>query len=210
MLVVAVATFLTDITEWGWDPAPPRKVIFRDDIPKLPQLLPRYLPIDADRRLTVALTEHPDNELAALALRLQRACGLRIGEVLDLELDCVHEIDGNGAWLKVPLGKLATERMVPLDAETLEVIDRIQPEVVVGFGGYVSVPAYLAARRRRLPLVVHEGNALPGIANKLGARLTTHVATSYPDTQLPGELGNFAVAAHRQTHGQVFWNIDKK
>lgn len=123
--VMAVTTFLTDITEWGWDAAPPRKVIFRDDVPKLPQVLPRYLPIDADRRLGTALSEHPDNELAALALRLQRACGLRIGELLDLELDCVHEIDGNGAWLKVPLGKLATERMVPLDAETLGLIDRI-------------------------------------------------------------------------------------
>jgi UDP-N-acetylglucosamine--N-acetylmuramyl-(pentapeptide) pyrophosphoryl-undecaprenol N-acetylglucosamine transferase len=67
----------------------------------------------------------------------------------------------------------------------LEVIDRVQPDVVAGFGGYVSVPAYLAARKRRLPLVVHEGNALPGIANKLGARLTTHVATSFPDTELP-------------------------
>ena len=123
--VVAVATFLRDITEWGWDAAPPRRVLLRDDIPKLPQVLPRYLPIDADRRLTAALTEHPENELAALALRLQRACGLRIGELLDLELDCVHELDGNGAWLKVPLGKLATERMVPLDPETLEVIDRV-------------------------------------------------------------------------------------
>src|SRR6187551_2787973 len=51
----------------------------------------------------------------------------------------------------------------------LEVLDRVQPDVVVGFGGYVSVPAYLAARKRHLPLVVHEGNALPGIANKLGA-----------------------------------------
>ena len=90
--VVAVATFLTDITEWGWDAAPPRKVIFRDDIPKLPQLLPRYLPIDADRRLIAALTEYPDNELAALGLRLQRACGLQIGEVLDLELDCVKRV----------------------------------------------------------------------------------------------------------------------
>ena len=66
----------------------------------------------------------------------------------------------------------------------LEVVDRIRPDVVVGFGGYVSVPAYLAARRRGLPLVVHEGNALPGIANKLGARLTTHVATSFPETPL--------------------------
>jgi len=69
---------------------------------------------------------------------------------------------------------------------TLAVIDRFDPDVVVGFGGYVSVPAYLAARRRRLPLVVHEGNALPGIANKLGARLTSFVATSFPDTNLRG------------------------
>ena len=67
---------------------------------------------------------------------------------------------------------------------TLEVLDRVQPDVVVGFGGYVSVPAYLAARRRGLPIVVHEGNALPGIANRLGARLTRHVATSFPDTEL--------------------------
>lgn len=68
---------------------------------------------------------------------------------------------------------------------TLEVIDRIRPDVVVGFGGYVCVPAYLAARRRSLPLVVHEGNAVPGIANRLGARLTAHVATSFPGTRLP-------------------------
>jgi UDP-N-acetylglucosamine--N-acetylmuramyl-(pentapeptide) pyrophosphoryl-undecaprenol N-acetylglucosamine transferase len=66
----------------------------------------------------------------------------------------------------------------------LDVVDRLQPSVVVGFGGYVSVPAYLAARRRHVPVVVHEGNALPGIANKLGARFTTHVATSFPDTPL--------------------------
>ncbi len=65
-----------------------------------------------------------------------------------------------------------------------EVIERVQPDVVVGFGGYVSVPAYLAARRAKLPIVVHEGNALPGVANRLGARFTTHVATSFPDSPL--------------------------
>jgi UDP-N-acetylglucosamine--N-acetylmuramyl-(pentapeptide) pyrophosphoryl-undecaprenol N-acetylglucosamine transferase len=69
-------------------------------------------------------------------------------------------------------------------AAALEVMDRVGPDVVVGFGGYVSVPAYLAARKRRLPIVVHEGNALPGVANKLGARFTTHVATSFPETPL--------------------------
>lgn len=67
---------------------------------------------------------------------------------------------------------------------TGQVFDRVRPDVVAGFGGYVSVPAYLVARRRKTPLVVHEGNALPGIANKLGARFTHHVATSFPDTDL--------------------------
>ena len=68
--------------------------------------------------------------------------------------------------------------------ETLAVFDRVRPDVVVGYGGYVSVPAYLAARRRKLPLVVHEQNALPGLANKVGARLAGRVAVSFPDTPL--------------------------
>lgn len=75
--VLALTTFLTDITEWGWPEASPLKLVFRDDIPKLPRPLPRYLPVEADRRFTDALREHPGNELAAYALRLQRACGLR-------------------------------------------------------------------------------------------------------------------------------------
>ncbi len=66
--------------------------------------------------------------------------------------------------------------------ETLAVFDRVRPDVVVGYGGYVSVPAYLAARRRKLPLVVHEQNTLPGLANKVGARLANRVAVSFPDT----------------------------
>lgn len=66
----------------------------------------------------------------------------------------------------------------------VEVIDRLQPDVVVGYGGYVCVPAYLAARKRKVPIVVHEGNALPGLANRLGACLTHHVATSFPDSHL--------------------------
>ncbi len=70
-------------------------------------------------------------------------------------------------------------------AAALAVVDRIRPDVVVGFGGYVSVPAYLAARKRGVPIVVHEGNAVPGIANKLGARMTTHVATSFPTRPCP-------------------------
>jgi UDP-N-acetylglucosamine--N-acetylmuramyl-(pentapeptide) pyrophosphoryl-undecaprenol N-acetylglucosamine transferase len=69
--------------------------------------------------------------------------------------------------------------------QTLTVLDRVRPDVVVGFGGYVAVPATIAARRRSIPLVVHEGNALPGIANRFAALCCTkHVATSYPGTVL--------------------------
>ena len=120
----AASNFLTEITEWGWDDAPPRRLIFTSDLPRQPRPLPRYLPVDADRRLTAALAASP-NRLAADALLLQRACGLRIGELLDLELDAVHEVPEQGSWLKVPLGKLDTERMVPLDEETVALLDRI-------------------------------------------------------------------------------------
>jgi UDP-N-acetylglucosamine--N-acetylmuramyl-(pentapeptide) pyrophosphoryl-undecaprenol N-acetylglucosamine transferase len=64
------------------------------------------------------------------------------------------------------------------------VLDRARAQVVVGFGGYVATPAYLAARRRKVPIVVHEANPRPGIANRLGAKFTTHVFTGHPDAQL--------------------------
>jgi UDP-N-acetylglucosamine--N-acetylmuramyl-(pentapeptide) pyrophosphoryl-undecaprenol N-acetylglucosamine transferase len=64
------------------------------------------------------------------------------------------------------------------------VLDRTRAEVLVGFGGYVATPAYLAARRRKIPIVVHEANPRPGLANRIGARFTTHVFTGHPDTQI--------------------------
>ena len=64
------------------------------------------------------------------------------------------------------------------------VLDRVKADVLVGFGGYVATPAYLAARRRHVPIVVHEANPRPGLANKLGARFTEHVFTGNPNTEL--------------------------
>jgi UDP-N-acetylglucosamine--N-acetylmuramyl-(pentapeptide) pyrophosphoryl-undecaprenol N-acetylglucosamine transferase len=65
-----------------------------------------------------------------------------------------------------------------------DVLDRTRAQVLVGFGGYVATPAYLAARRRKVPIVVHEANPRPGLANRLGAHFTTHVFTGHPDTVL--------------------------
>jgi UDP-N-acetylglucosamine--N-acetylmuramyl-(pentapeptide) pyrophosphoryl-undecaprenol N-acetylglucosamine transferase len=70
-------------------------------------------------------------------------------------------------------------------AASVALLRRVEADAVLGFGGYVSTPVYLAARRLGLPIVLHEQNALPGLANRLAARLTTHVYTSFPDTPLP-------------------------
>ena len=48
---------------------------------------------------------------------------MRVGELLDLELDCIVDFESHGTWLRVPVGKLGTERMVPLDPETIELFD---------------------------------------------------------------------------------------
>ncbi|MET1035442.1 MAG: undecaprenyldiphospho-muramoylpentapeptide beta-N-acetylglucosaminyltransferase [Arthrobacter sp.] len=65
-----------------------------------------------------------------------------------------------------------------------EILDRAGADVVVGVGGYVCTPVYLAARRRRIPVVIHEANARAGIANRVGARVAARVATAFPGTGL--------------------------
>lgn len=59
-------------------------------------------------------------------------------------------------------------------------------DIVVGFGGYASAPAYVAARRERVPFVVHEANAKPGLANVLGARAAAGVGVAFAGTPLRG------------------------
>lgn len=60
---------------------------------------------------------------------------------------------------------------------TRAIMEREQVDVVVGFGGYVALPAYLAARKR-IPIVIHEANATAGLANKIGARFATTVVAA--------------------------------
>jgi UDP-N-acetylglucosamine--N-acetylmuramyl-(pentapeptide) pyrophosphoryl-undecaprenol N-acetylglucosamine transferase len=55
----------------------------------------------------------------------------------------------------------------------------------VGFGGYASAPAYSAGRKAGLPVVLHEANARPGLANRLGARSTPYVGVAFEGTPLP-------------------------
>lgn len=95
----------------------------------------------------------------------------------------------------VPLPRRPSGDLVRLPArvrravrQTRHVFDEVAVDVVIGFGGYVALPAYLAARggirRRPVPVVIHEANASAGIANKVGARSASRVLSAVADSGL--------------------------
>lgn len=120
--VLSVRNFLDDITLWGWAERPRRRLVFAGDVPRLPRPLPRALAPDVDAALMTAAAALEDR-FARCAILLLRRAGLRIGECLDLELSCIVDYGPTGTWLRVPLGKLGTERSVPLDGETVAALD---------------------------------------------------------------------------------------
>jgi UDP-N-acetylglucosamine--N-acetylmuramyl-(pentapeptide) pyrophosphoryl-undecaprenol N-acetylglucosamine transferase len=89
--------------------------------------------------------------------------------------------------LSADLARLPT-RVRRAVKQTRAVLDDVAADVVIGFGGYVALPAYLAARSvrpsRRVPVVVHEANASAGWANKVGARVAQRVLAAVPDPGL--------------------------
>jgi site-specific recombinase XerD len=120
--VLSLRNFLDDITLWGWAERPPRQLLFATDVPRLPRPLPRALGPNDDSALMAAIAEL-DDPFARCGLLVLRYAGLRIGELLDLELDAIVDYGPAGTWLRVPLGKLKTERSVPLDASTVAALD---------------------------------------------------------------------------------------
>jgi UDP-N-acetylglucosamine--N-acetylmuramyl-(pentapeptide) pyrophosphoryl-undecaprenol N-acetylglucosamine transferase len=91
----------------------------------------------------------------------------------------------------VPLPRAITAQLLTMPGRlagavnaVAAILDKVRADVLVGFGGYVATPAYLAAKRRGVPIVVHEANPRPGLANRLGARLTDHVFSGFPEPAL--------------------------
>lgn len=120
--VADVRIFFSDLALWGWAERPKRQLFFDTDIARRAEPLPRALAPDVDRELMHQIRSL-DDTFARYGLILLRGTGLRVGELLDLELDCLWDTPSHGTWIKVPLGKLKTERMVPLDTATLEAFD---------------------------------------------------------------------------------------
>jgi site-specific recombinase XerD len=119
--LLCLRRLLNDLAASGHSIQP--DLIRREDFPPPAHYLPRPLPPLDDQRLQQEL--HRADALFTHALLLTRLSGVRIGECIDLALDCLRPI-GPDAWaLHVPLGKLHTERMVPADDQVRQTVARI-------------------------------------------------------------------------------------
>jgi len=152
-----------------------------------------------------------DSSIEVICLGTQRGLETRLVPLRGYPLELIPA---------VPLPRSVTPKLLTVPGRlagaihaTGTILDRVGADVLVGFGGYVATPAYLAAKRHKVPIVVHEANPSPGIANRLGAHLTTHVFTGNPNTKLRNakylglpirrqiaELDRFAIGDKARTH----------
>ena len=82
-----------------------------------------------------------------------------------------------------PRNVIAGFKLLAACWRSLSILARFDPDVVVGTGGYVSLPVVLSAWVHRIPTVLHEQNAVPGLANRIGARFARKIGVSFPDTE---------------------------
>ena len=128
-----------------------------------------------------------DPEVRITALGTQRGLETRLVPERGYHLELITPVPlprkPSGDLMRLPLRVRRAVR------QTRAVLDDVDADVVIGFGGYVALPAYLAAlggplRRRRIPVVVHEANASAGWANRVGARSAMRVLSAVPDPGL--------------------------
>jgi UDP-N-acetylglucosamine--N-acetylmuramyl-(pentapeptide) pyrophosphoryl-undecaprenol N-acetylglucosamine transferase len=128
-----------------------------------------------------------DPDVRITALGTQRGLETRLVPERGYHLELITPVPlprrPSGDLMRLPLRVRRAVR------QTRAVLDDVEADVVIGFGGYVALPAYLAARggllrRRRIPVVVHEANASAGWANRVGARSANRVLSAVPDPGL--------------------------
>ena len=109
------------LAEWDGDDIPAAVLVFDGDLPLRDEPLPRFLDDAAFTKLLQAARADPD-PFTRLAVEFLARTGLRKGEFLDLAVDSVVQI-GAAYWLHVPLGKLRTDRYIPLHPQLKDLLD---------------------------------------------------------------------------------------
>ncbi|ABY24220.1 UDP-N-acetylglucosamine--N-acetylmuramyl-(pentapeptide) pyrophosphoryl-undecaprenol N-acetylglucosamine transferase [Renibacterium salmoninarum ATCC 33209] len=131
--------------------------------------------------IAVALTElAPESKL--LAVGSKDGLETRLVPAAGLELAFIDRVPmprrPNLAALKFPL------RMRRAIADSTRILREAKADVVLGVGGYICTPMYIAAHRAGIPIVIHEANIKPGLANRLGARYAKTIGTAFAETVL--------------------------
>ncbi len=124
--IAAVRLYLRWLHEEGEIEKPGDELIRPRDLPKLPSYLPRPLAPEADRELQKRL--EASNHLVHQGLLLMRRTGVRIGELRSFEYNCIRADQQGRPFIKVPLGKLNNERLVPLDDATAKLVEKLQKQ----------------------------------------------------------------------------------
>jgi len=122
--IFQVRRYLGWLFERGTVDADPDDLLRRTDLPKIPSYLPRPFPVEADRVMQRRFLEV--DSLCGQALFLMRRTGIRIGELVRLEPSCLQRASAHDTFVKVPLGKLDNERLVPLDPEARQILESLQ------------------------------------------------------------------------------------
>jgi site-specific recombinase XerD len=143
-------------------------LILSEDFPPQPRYLPRALSPEEDRQLQQELCR--SNDLLSNALLLTRATGIRIGECIHLALDCLRSLGLNQWGLLVPLGKLHTERLVPVDEHVRQMVTRILTLRAVAPASHLAHSASFLLPRSGGPSALYQNlrSALHRVAGRAG------------------------------------------
>ena len=114
-----IRIFLERLIEWDWPDAPDRNPILHGDIPPRTEPIPKFLTDQQAAAFIASAKNHRLPRYRLVAQVLART-GLRATELCELAADAVTRIGNDGYWLRIPVGKLRTDRMIPLHAEIVE------------------------------------------------------------------------------------------
>jgi len=171
LAIRTLSLFCEDLNEWQWPNAPPHRLLSDEDLAPEPFVLPRPLPPPLDQAVQKAFVEA--GTFAAMALLLLRYTGMRIGEMRALPLNAMEASGPNTCTLRIPVGKTHSERLIPLDERTVDLIGRI----VAQRGRLLK--RRLRPSRRRMMMIDQNGRHLS--MQSLGVhlrQLTAHLDTA--------------------------------
>ena len=170
------------LEELSWTAQLPElgRLIRREDSPRPPQRLPRALTAQQDQLIQQELLHR--NDLAANVFLLQRHTGMRIGECVDLSWDCLRNVAPDHWAIHVPLGKLKTERMVPVDSFVCELVRRLRFfrsfDPLPLDGHLLARPHGKTALIRQLRFYLHEICAAAGTSTRIVPHQFRHTYAS--------------------------------